>query len=234
MKIIRYVHDRKLGARPLSRPYTLASLDMDNTENLTVISFSDCLDRPADETYIVNGCSRFFIADLQNVALVNVQNDSAFYAHMLWDITHQMPAGGKLYIREKIRCETLLERGYYREAFTESPVSVSGFRVYQKNSPLAASRDKGLTQWSFCIPVGPEEPTFINACVERILQLDIAEKEIILCGTPHPDFRFFEQVKIVGQDIPAPPVHITRKRICWWSQPGIRISVSCMIVFCWH
>lgn len=212
MKIIRYVHDRKLGARPLSRPYTLASLDMDNTENLTVISFSDCLDRPADETYIVNGCSRFFIADLQNVALVNVQNDSAFYAHMLWDITHQMPAGGKLYIREKIRCETLLERGYYREAFTESPVSVSGFRVYQKNSPLAASRDKGLTQWSFCIPVGPEEPTFINACVERILQLDIAEKEIILCGTPHPDFRFFEQVKIVGQDIPAPPVHITRKK----------------------
>ncbi|SQK72410.1 Uncharacterised protein [Tatumella ptyseos] len=134
MKIIRYVHDRKLGARPLSRPYTLASLDMDNTENLTVISFSDCLDRPADETYIVNGCSRFFIADLQNVALVNVQNDSAFYAHMLWDITHQMPAGGKLYIREKIRCETLLERGYYREAFTESPESVSGFRVYQKNS----------------------------------------------------------------------------------------------------
>ena len=29
---------------------------------------------------------------------------------------------------------------------------------------------------------------------------------------PHPDFKYFDKVRIVGTDIPAPPVHITRKK----------------------
>ncbi len=211
MRIIRYIHDRKLNVRALNRRFSAGVPDTADEEKLTIISFSACKQRNADEEYVVNGCSRFLLQDLQNVMLINVQNDSALYAHLLWDITHQMPVGCRLYIKEQIACESLLERSYYSQAFNEGP-SEQGFRVYHKQQQLAAEQDQGLGEWSFCIPVGPEEPTFLNACVERILQLNLPQCEILLCGTPHPDFLFFDQVRIVGQHITAPPVHITRKK----------------------
>ena len=211
MRIIRYRHDKKLNARTLNRSYSATLAGTDDADDLTIVSFSSCDDCPTDEEYVVNGCSRFLLPDVQHIALINVQNDSALYAHLLWDISHQIPVGGRLYIKEQIPCESLLERSYYAQAFCEI-TPVAGFRVYSKQQPLAAEQDRGLDQWSFCIPVGPEDPVFLNACVERILQLKLPQYEIILCGTPHPGFRYFDQVRIVGQEITAPPVHITRKK----------------------
>ncbi len=211
MRIIRYRHDKKLNARTLDRSYSAKLIAAEEAENLTIISFSSCDDCHTNEEYVVNGCSRFLLPDVQNVALVNVQNDSALYAHLLWDISHQMPVGGRLYIKEQIPCESLLECSYYAQAFSEMPPTEGG-RVYCKQQPLAAEQDRGLGQWSFCIPVGPEDPVFLNACVERILQLNLPEYEILLCGDPHPGFLYFDQVRIVGQQITAPPVHITRKK----------------------
>ena len=211
MRIIRYRHDKRLNIRTLERSYSAKLALTEDADALTIISFSACYDCPTDKEAVVNGSSRFMLPDVQHVALINVQNDSALYAHLLWDITHQMPVGCRLYIKEQIPCETLLERDYYAHAFSEM-APADGFRVYGKHHPLAAEQDRGLEQWSFCIPVGPEDPVFLNACVERILQLNLPEYEIILCGNPHPEFLYFDQVRIVGQEITAPPVHITRKK----------------------
>ncbi|MBS0895261.1 hypothetical protein JK211_14680 [Tatumella sp. JGM130] len=211
MRIIRYRHDRKLRVPVLNRCYSGHLPQAEEGTRMTVISFSAFEGKKADKEYVVNGCSRFLLKDIHHVALINVQNDSSLYAHLLWDITHQMPVGARLYIKEQIPCDSLLERRYYQRAFTEVEAR-DGFRVYLKQHPLTAEQDRGLEQWSFCIPTGPEDPTFLNACVERILQLNLPEFEIILCGTPHADFLFYDQVRIIGQEITAPPVHITRKK----------------------
>ena len=136
MRIIRYRHDKRLNIRTLERSYSAKLALTEDADALTIISFSACYDCPSDKEAVVNGSSRFMLPDVQHVALINVQNDSALYAHLLWDITHQMPVGCRLYIKEQITCETLLERDYYAHAFSEMPAA-DGFRVYGKHHPLA-------------------------------------------------------------------------------------------------
>jgi len=60
--------------------------------------------------------------------------------------------------------------------------------------------------------VGPEDATILNAVVKRILELDIPNKEILLCGKPGSNFAYFDKVRIVGEDITAPPVQICKKK----------------------
>jgi hypothetical protein len=56
-----------------------------------------------------------------------------------------------------------------------------------------------------CIPTGPEDATLLNVAVKRILELNIQEKEILLCGRPGENFKYWDHVRIVGEDISAPP-----------------------------
>ena len=63
---------------------------------------------------------------------------------------------------------------------------------------------------SFCIPTGGDTPE-LRKCVERILSLPV-EKEVVLCGRIASTFPYLDQVRVVGEDIPFPPVWITRKK----------------------
>jgi hypothetical protein len=69
-----------------------------------------------------------------------------------------------------------------------------------------------LDEWTFAIPAGPEDATLLNVCVARILELDIPRKEILLCGRPAANFKYWDYVRIVGEDITAPPVQICKKK----------------------
>ncbi len=82
-----------------------------------------------------------------------------------------------------------------------------------KKKQLPAETAKGLKRWSFCIPVSPDDATLLNAVVQRILELDIPEKEILLCGLPGKNFAYLDKVKIIGKDLPLPPpVNISAKK----------------------
>jgi hypothetical protein len=63
---------------------------------------------------------------------------------------------------------------------------------------------------SFCIPTGGDTPE-LRACVARILALPI-KKEVVLCGKMPRTFPYINDVRVVGEDIPYPPVWITRKK----------------------
>jgi hypothetical protein len=84
--------------------------------------------------------------------------------------------------------------------------------TYEKVEELAAEGSDDLDSWTFGIPVGPEDATVLNAVVKRILELDIPNKDIVLCGTPGKNFAYFDEVRIVGEDITAPPVQICKKK----------------------
>lgn len=145
-----------------------------------------------------------------DIALTHFDH-SPLYALLLWDITLAMPTGSRLYLYRSDNVANLLARSWYREAFRQAPLPGSGWIVCTKLAPLPAEAERGLDAWSFCLPTGGDDE-MLNTCVGRILELNVPDAEIILCGKPGPGFRFPDRVRVVGNDIPDSPVHITRKK----------------------
>lgn len=140
-----------------------------------------------------------------------IQSDSPLAPLLLWDAAHFLPVGQYLTVTEDTPVACYLDREYFRTGL--AAVSRTATEVtYEKVAKLPAEGDDDLDSWTFGIPVGPEDATVLNALVKRILEIDIPNKEIILCGTPGQNFAYFDQVRIVGKDITAPPVQICKKK----------------------
>ncbi|EMU8736887.1 hypothetical protein [Escherichia coli] len=210
-KLIYLEHDKKLKLRERDIYFDVDSV-FENTE-LAVYSFSKIKNncKYKIDKKIIDGTSRFVDKHDFDIAIINSQSCSPFATNIVWDLTHQLDVGKRIYLYEVGNPNTILENEYYNSAF-KLIEEKDNYRVYEKVDNLLVERNQGLSSWTFGIPVGPDEPTFLNYCVERILSLNIDDVEIILCGMPHKDFKYFDRVKIVGRDIPAPPVHITRKK----------------------
>ena len=207
MKLICLAHDRALGYPTCRQTFDPASVKMDNPAQTTVISFA----RGDSRVRRISALDRFQ-DQLAGDALLVHFDDSPLAAQLLWDIAHLLPVGRKMYLAASQSVADLLGRSYYAEAFREMGEEGEVARCFVKLGPLAVEAESGLDSWSFCIPTGDGDPTSLNACVARILSLGLPEYEIILCGRPHHDFKFWQDVRIVGEDIVAPPVHITRKK----------------------
>ncbi|KPW31501.1 MULTISPECIES: hypothetical protein [Pseudomonas] len=140
-----------------------------------------------------------------------VQSDSPLAPLLLWDGAHFLNVGEKITVIEDTEFECYLDREYFAgslKVIERSATSVT----YKKVARLAAESDDDLDGWSFCLPVGPGDATVLNAVVKRILEIDVPRKEILLCGTPGSNFAYFDKVRLVGQDITAPPVQICKKK----------------------
>lgn len=140
-----------------------------------------------------------------------VQNDSPLAPLLLWDAAHFLNVGEKITVMEETSTECYLDREYFAgalERIEKTPHSAT----FKKVSKLPAEADDNLDSWTFGIPVGPEDATILNAVVKRILEIDIPNKEILLCGIPGSNFAYFDQVRIIGEDITAPPVQICKKK----------------------
>ncbi|RMO98215.1 hypothetical protein ALQ33_02736 [Pseudomonas syringae pv. philadelphi] len=140
-----------------------------------------------------------------------VQSDSPLAPLLLWDAAHFLNVGEKITVIEDTPVACYLDRDYFTASLTAVERSATSV-TYEKRSKLAAEADDDLDSWSFCLPVGPGDATVLNAVVKRILEIDVARKEILLCGTPGDNFAYFNQVRIVGGDITAPPVQICKKK----------------------
>ncbi|GAB7528563.1 hypothetical protein PS3A_09720 [Pseudomonas sp. 3A(2025)] len=140
-----------------------------------------------------------------------IQSDSPLAPLLLWDAAHFLSVGETITLIEDTPVESYLDREYFAgslKAIARSPLSVT----YEKVSTLLAQTDDDLDGWTFGIPVGAEDATILNAIVQRILEIDLPHKEILLCGRPGSNFAYFNEVRIVGEDIPAPPVQICKKK----------------------
>ncbi|MBN4177652.1 hypothetical protein ALP76_03116 [Pseudomonas savastanoi pv. glycinea] len=149
--------------------------------------------------------------DSGSYCFYGVQSDSPLAPLLLWDGPHFLNVGEKITVIEDTEFECYLDREYFAgslKVIERSATSVT----YKKVARLAAESDDDLDGWSFCLPVGPGDATVLNAVVKRILEIDVPSKEILLCGTPGSNFAYFDKVRIVGQDITAPPVQICKKK----------------------
>ncbi|MGI0646882.1 hypothetical protein ACRCPS_17855 [Pseudomonas aeruginosa] len=140
-----------------------------------------------------------------------LQGDSPLAPLLLWDAAHFAPVGERITLVEDTPIEPYLGREYFSAGL--KLVSKDGSTsVFEKFAPLPAELDDDMDSWTFGIPVGPEDATVLNAVVKRILEIDIPNKEIILCGKPGANFAYGDHVRIVGEDITAPPVQICKKK----------------------
>lgn len=210
-KLIYLKHNKRLNLQKNDTYFDVDSV-FENLE-LVVYSFSKIKNTHQNkiDTKDIDGTSRFVDKHDSNIAIINSQSFSPFSANIVWDLAHQLDIGNRMYLYEIGGPNTILDNEYYNNAF-KLIEEKDNYRVYEKVNSLMIEKNRGLSSWTFGIPVGPEEPTVLNYCVARILALNIDNFEIILCGMPHKDFKYFDKVKIVGTDIPAPPVHITRKK----------------------
>ncbi len=146
----------------------------------------------------------------QHILCWGLQSDCPYAGVLIWDIAHHLPIGGSLAFGGELNDRHVVLRDYYASAFSITK-KADGVTVFTKTTPLSAELS-GIDDWTFGIPASPDDATLLNACVRRILALDVPRKEIILCGRPGANFLYWDQVRIVGEDIPAPPLRITLKK----------------------
>lgn len=159
----------------------------------------------------VNATSRFLQFQADCLLFYGVEGDSPLAPLILWDAAHALPVGGRIGMAADFVDTPFLARDYFAGAL-QSEVANDGIRWFTKTALLPAEQDAGLDAWTFGIPVGPEDATLLNKTVERILELSVPKAEILLCGRPGANFKYFDKVRIVGEDIPAPPLRIGEKK----------------------
>lgn len=160
----------------------------------------------------LNATSRFLDFNSNSVLFYGIEGDSPLAPLILWDAAHALPVGGRIGMAGDFVETPFLARSYFAEAMQSEAGDKDGIRWFTKTAKLPAQEDEGLDAWTFGIPVGPEDATLLNKTVERILELDVPTKEILLCGRPASNFKYFDKVRIVGEDIPAPPLRIGEKK----------------------
>lgn len=212
MSIIQLQHDPKLAYATRKNLPALSPNATRLAESATVITFRDSPHvKPSIVHEKVNGCSRFLNFPNGDLVFCGIENDSPLASLILWDAAHQLQNGARMTILDNSGRHSYLERDYFQIGLKVEHKDDHQI-VFCKTAPLPAQLDSGLERWSFCIPTGSGDPIGLNIVVKRILELNVPEMEILLCGRPDKNFLYWDKVRIVGEDIPAPPVWITRKK----------------------
>lgn len=215
MPIIKLAHDPKLGYTPITRKLA-PSLPEDvlamSANGATIVTFRPLLKRWPDKVVRkVTATDRFSWIESENIVFFGLETDSPLAPLILWDIVHAAPVNTTFTVAGNGRDTSYLLRDYYHDSL-QLIEQGHGKLIFRKTRPFLAEQGDGLDAWTFGIPVGPEDATLLNAAVKRILELDVPQKEILLCGRPGANFLYFDKVRIVGEDIPAPPVRICAKK----------------------
>jgi hypothetical protein len=213
MSYILLQHDKRLNDSESKELPELASHMVNKTEDHALITFRATKKIAPHTIYKnINACTRYLNLPKGDLIFYYVESDSPLSSLILWDAAHTLPIDKTITIIDDIPCSlSYLAREYFSDAMKIEKQDKHKL-VFRKIKPLAIEQDSGLDRWSFCIPTGPGDSTGLNVIVKRILELNIPEKEILLCGRPDQEFLYWDHVRIIGEDIPAPPVWITRKK----------------------
>ena len=215
MPVTKLVHFKALGYAPVSAktaPLLPAEVFALADAGAEVVTFRPLGRRRADRTIKqVKATNRFSWIKGTHVIAHGLATDSPLAPLMFWDIAHAAAVGSLITVMGDPPATTYLSRDYFASGLEVS--ERAGDRItFKKYAPLPAGLDAGVDAWTFGIPVGPEDATLLNMVVKRILELKVKTKEILLCGRPGKNFAYFDQVRIVGEDITAPPVQICAKK----------------------
>jgi hypothetical protein len=211
MPLIQLEHLKALHY-PGSKDLPLLPLDIEVMRSTaTVVSFRQPAGKPDQFRKRFHACERFIGDKNRQLVFYGIETDSPLAPLILWDAAHELPVDGTMLLAGDHAATSYLERAYFRSGFVVERKDAKG-TLFRKIAPMLAEQDSGLNRWSFCIPTGPEDATLLNVVVKRILEIDVPEKEILLCGRPGANFKYLDRVRIVGEDISGTPVPICQKK----------------------
>lgn len=212
MQYIQLIHNKYLKMPKLSDMHVLDTKELEGIEAAYVFSFRQIKEKGrVTVEKNVSACSRIIDKYKDgDIVCCYLEDDSPVAAPVYWDLIHNLPTGRKLYVIGNIS-KPYPDKEYYKDCL-KVVQRKQGLIIYQKTALCLAEKNKGMDEWSFGIPVGPEDATILNGLVKRILSFPCSKKEIILCGRPGSNFKYWDRVRIVGEDIPAPPVQISKKK----------------------
>ncbi len=216
MALIQLRHERRLHYLKSDRkvlPVVPEELILDaRARGATLVTFRPLAKGRADQVRRgMHACMRLIDLPATDLVFHGVESDSPLAPLLLWDAAHFLPVGRSITLTGETGSSRQYETDYYRSSMSVESKDARG-TVFRKVAMLAAEKDAGLDRWTFGIPVGPEDATLLNVVVKRVLELDIAHKEILLCGRPNDNFKYWDKVRIVGEDITAPPLQICKKK----------------------
>lgn len=206
--LLRHARAFRLPA-PADLPPLPPEVQCLSTSGISVISCR--AGGPANVIADLDATCRLPIVPTSDVYCYGLEKDSPLAPLWLWDVAHHLSVGRTITIAGYDPAGCQLLRPYFASALREVERTPDRL-VLRKEAPLPAERDAGLQAWSFCIPVGPDDATHLNAVVARILSLGLPTSEILLCGRPAANFRYWEQVRIVGEDLPSHPLRLGLKK----------------------
>lgn len=211
MEYLQLIHEKKIGLSIEKSKLFLPTEDF-TEEDCTCVTFRPIHDKKSIVRMKsgVHACNRKFQISTKNIICYGLETDSQLAPLIFWDIAHKIDIGSKITVAGESTVSYFMDRDYFTSGFQRSDCK-NGV-TYTKIALLLAEESSGLDEWTFGIPTGPGDATMLNAVVKRILEFKCKEKEIILCGRPGENFKYWDNVKIVGEDIPAPPVQISRKK----------------------
>ncbi|WP_374487346.1 hypothetical protein [Zoogloea sp.] len=213
--LIRFSHHKKLGYPAVSKktalPISAEALSLEKQGSTLVTFRPPPSGWPDKHVKKLTALDRYLWLKSDDLIFYGLESDSPLAPLILWDVAHAASVNSRLTLLGESFGSSFLEREYFAESFVLE-FCEAGKKVFRKTAPLPAEDNAGLEAWTFGIPVGPEDATLLNATVKRILELDVPVKEILLCGRPGSNFLYFDKVRIVGEDITAPPVKICAKK----------------------
>jgi hypothetical protein len=159
----------------------------------------------------LNATSRLLEPFGKHVVCHGLETDSALAPLFLWDVAHALPIDGTITMVGDTGIRPYLGRSYFHAGLAAQETGPDR-TVFRKRAILPAERDRGLDRWTFGLPTGPGDATGLNAVIRRILELNVPEFEIILCGKPGPGFHYWDHVRIIGEQYSKPPVYISLKK----------------------
>lgn len=208
-------HDRKVYPNPSKTEGILAGA-FEGDPKTVVLSFrSGKQDRIGHEVRGIDATRRFLdlvVPEPAKYVFLGVVSDTPLSPIILWDMAHAACVGSRFGFAGDADAEPLLTREYFQAAFASLGKDDQGIRWFEKIAQLDAEIESGLNEWTFGIPTGGGDATILNKCVERILEIDVPRKEILLCGRPGDNFKYWDHVRIVGEDIKHPPLRIGEKK----------------------
>lgn len=158
----------------------------------------------------ITAIDRFLNYADAEVLFWHLSDDSPLHPLIFWDVAHASPVNATFYVKES-GLTNFFEKKYYSDQLR--PVDFGAeLSCYKKCNKLLAENDCGLTDWTFGIVTGPGDASKLNIVVKKILDLKLPTFEIIICGQPGENFKYLNQVKVIGENIPAPPIRITKKK----------------------
>jgi hypothetical protein len=176
---------------------------------LSAVPFPATAAGPAAALAVIemDGSSRIDLkADGRNVSTVVicfVHAVTTFGPHVLWDVIHSLPVGGKLVLVEPGAFDSILHRDYFQGCLLREESQLGGLVIqsWTKITLLPSERDEGLEDWSFCVPMERFSRASVDTLLRDIERLELANFELVIgCSFPSDEV-VDERVKIVV----APP-----------------------------